>query len=83
MCVAQQMQIAVELALDRQHGAEPLDRHVGEREQMVEHNAVAFAEHAPVVGLERGLRRRQRRTLRIVDEIERQSRARRGRSRAH
>ena len=36
----------------------------------VEHDAVALAEHALVVGFERVLRRRQRRSLRIVDEIE-------------
>src|SRR5262249_52236483 len=72
MRVQQKVEGAVELALREQGRSEALDRHVGEREQVVEHDAVALAEDALVVGLERGLRGRQRRSLRVVDEIERQ-----------
>ena len=61
--------------METQRRAEALDRHVGEREELVEHDAVIVAEDALVVGLERRLRRRQRRPLRIVDEIEREPRA--------
>ena len=49
------VEIAVEQALRQQDRAESLDRHVGEREQVVEHDAEALAEHALVVGLELNL----------------------------
>src|SRR5262245_1881448 len=68
--LAQEPEVVVELALGDEHRAEPLDRHVGERVQAVEHDAVALAEHALVVGLEGELVGWQRRSLRIVDEVE-------------
>src|SRR6266849_1958410 len=70
MLLPPQVEIAVDFPPGDQDRAKALDRHVGERVEVVERDAVAFAEHAPVVGLERGLRRRQRRSLRIVDEVE-------------
>src|SRR5215218_6503515 len=69
MRALQQAEIAIELALDREHGAETVDRHVGEREQTIEDNAVTLAKLAPVLGFERVLRWRQRWALRIIDEI--------------
>src|SRR4051794_6450917 len=72
MRALQEVEIAVELALDRQHGAKTFDRHIGEREQMIEDNAVSLSEHTLIVGFEYLLRRRQRRPLRIVDEVENQ-----------
>ena len=69
MGLAQQAHVAVELALRDQGRAEPLDRHVGKREQAVEFDSEFAAELAPVVGFERLLRRRQRRALRVVDEF--------------
>src|SRR5712691_4541644 len=74
MRVLQKVEVAVELALGHEDRAEALDRHVGERVEPVEHDAVALAEHALVVGLERRLRRRQRWSLRIVDEVEHEPR---------
>ena len=74
MRVLQQIEVSLEFALGDQDRAEALDRHVGEREEPVEGDAVALAEHALVVGLERFLRRRQRRPLRIVDEVEHEPR---------
>ncbi len=70
MGVLQQREVAVERALRDEDRAEALDRHVGERIEVVEHDAVLLAEHALVVGLERVLRRGQGRALRIVDEVE-------------
>src|SRR3954468_6653913 len=52
MRALQQAEIAVELALHRQHCAETLDRHVGEREQVIENNAVSLSEHTLIVGFE-------------------------------
>src|SRR5262249_52913724 len=66
----QQSEVAIELAVGNKDRAETLDRHVGERIELVENNAVALVEHAFVVVFERLLRRRQRRSLGIVDEIE-------------
>src|SRR5262245_36569887 len=66
----QQVEVAVELAVGNEDRAEALNRHVGERVESVENDAVIFAEHALVVVLERLLRRRQRRTLGIIDEVE-------------
>src|SRR5947209_1571052 len=50
--------------------AAALDRHVGERVEAVEGDAEALAELAPVIGLERRLRRRQRGPQRVVNEVE-------------
>src|SRR3954447_23865141 len=72
MRALQQAEIAVELALHRQHGAKTFDRHIGEREQMIEDNAVSLSENTLIVGFEYLLRRRQRRPLRIVDKVENQ-----------
>src|SRR5450631_3658134 len=74
MGVLQKLEIAVEFALVDQHGAEALDRHIGQHEQFVEHDAVAPAQYALVIRFERGLRWRQRRPLRIVDEVKRKLR---------
>ena len=61
---------------------EAADRHVGDREQPVEDDAVAAPQLAAVVGLELGLRRRQERADRVVDEGQRRRRCPAGRSRA-
>ena len=50
--VAQQLQIAVELAFGNQHGAKTLDGHVGDDEEFVELNAEVRHQFALVVGLE-------------------------------
>src|SRR5262245_34963761 len=75
MGVAEETEIVVELAFGNQRRAEPLDRHVGERVETVEYDTVTLAEDAFVIGLKRGLRRRQRRTLRIVDQVDGKARA--------
>ena len=57
---AEQIQVAIELAVGQEGCAEALDRHVGERVEPVENNPIALAEDAPVILLKRLLRRRQR-----------------------
>ena len=47
-----------------------LQTDVGQHEQVIKHDAVALAQMAAVIGLERTLCRRQRRALRVIDEIE-------------
>ena len=54
----QQIEVAVKLPVRDQNRAEALDRHVGERKEMVENNPVALPERAPVILLQRPLRRR-------------------------
>src|SRR5262249_56174479 len=56
----QQVEVAIELAVSNEDRAETLNRHVGERIEPVENDAVGLAEHAVIVVLERLLRRRQR-----------------------
>src|SRR6476660_697340 len=70
MGILQKPKIAFEFAVGHECRAETLNRHVGEDIKLVEHDAVLFTEHALVVSLERGLRRRKQRTLRIVNKIE-------------
>src|SRR4029077_2116333 len=70
MSILQKPKIAFEFAIGHECRAETLNRHVGEDIKPVEHDAVLFAEHALIVGLERGLRRRKRRALRIVNKVE-------------
>src|SRR6266478_5472581 len=70
MGLSQQVDVTLELAFGEQEGAEALDRHVGKREETIEGDPVALAEHALVVGFQRLLRGRQARPLRIVDEGE-------------
>ena len=70
----QQVEVAIELAVGNEGRAEALNRHVGERVEPIENNAVTLAEHALVVVLERLLRRRQRRPLGIVDDVEHEPR---------
>jgi two-component system LytT family response regulator len=70
---AQQRHVGGESALGHQRRPETLDRHVRERQQVVEADPEALAEHAPVVGLERLLGRRQRRALGVVDEIQQET----------
>src|SRR5260221_12356247 len=74
MCALQQVEVAIELAVGNEDRAEALNRHVGERVEPVENNAVTLAEDALVVVLERLLRRRQRRPLGIVDDVEPEAR---------
>ena len=69
---AQELHVAVELALRDQHGAEALNRHVGERVKPIEGHALARGELALVIGFELRLRRRQCRSLRVVHEVERE-----------
>src|SRR5712692_5114422 len=76
MRAMQQIHVLAELPLGDQHRAEALDRHVGESEQFVEHHAMRFAQVALVVRFELVLRGRQRRALRVVDEIQRETAAR-------
>ena len=51
-------------------------RHVGDDVELVEFNAVLFAQTRVVIGFELLLRGRQHRTLRVVDQIQRESRPR-------
>src|ERR1700730_13337078 len=74
MCALQQVEVAIELAVGNEDRAEALNRHGGERVESVENNAVTLAEHALVVVLERLLRRRQRRPLGTVDDVEHEPR---------
>ena len=67
---AQEPHVIAELPLRHQRGAEPLDRHVGDRVEPVEGDAEFLAEDALVVALELRLRRRQARPLRVVDEVD-------------
>src|SRR6267142_2364045 len=68
----QQRHVLVEGSLRHQRRAEALDRHVGERVEAVEAHTVALAELALVVRLELVLGRRQRGTLRVVDQVQRE-----------
>src|SRR3979490_3287829 len=70
MRLPKQIEIAIELVLGDEDRAEALNGHIGKRIEPVELNAAALAEHALVVRFERLLRRRQRWSLRIVDEVE-------------
>src|SRR4051812_5516178 len=70
MSLAQQIDVAIELALGDKDRAEALNRHVCKRIEPVERDAVTLAEHALVIGLQRLLRRRQRWPLWIIDKIE-------------
>src|SRR5260370_38104954 len=70
MCALQQVEVEIELSVGNEDCAEALNRHVGERVEPVENNAVTLAEHALVVVLERLLLRRQRRPLGIVADVE-------------
>src|SRR3954470_19830200 len=70
MSVAQQIDVAIELALGDKDRAEPLNGHVCKRIESIELDAVTLAEHALVIGFQRFLRRRQRRPLRIIDKVE-------------
>ncbi len=72
----QKRHVLVELPLGDERRAEALDRHVGERVEAVEGNAVMLAEDAAVVRLQRALRRWQPRSLRVVDEVQHQTAAR-------
>ena len=74
--VLEQLQVGSEPALADEGAAEALDRHVGEHEEVAELDAEVRAQLAPVVGLQRRLRRRQHRPLRVVDQVERQAGAR-------
>src|SRR6266480_6236255 len=71
----QQLHVGVELPPGDEHRAESGDRHVRERVEPVETDAEALAEHPLVVGFELFLRGRQRRSLRVIHETERQTRA--------
>ena len=50
MGVLEQRQIIVERALREQHRSEALDRHIGERVEIIEDNTVLLTQHAPVIG---------------------------------
>ena len=69
---AQQGHVARELPLRDERRSEALDRHVGEREQPIEHDAEMRAKLALVVGFELVLRGWQIGAQGVVDEIERQ-----------
>ena len=73
---AQRRHVGVELSLGDQHAAEALNRHVGEREQAIEHDAVTLAQMLFIRGFERGLGWRQARALRVVDQVEDQAASR-------
>ncbi len=72
----EQSHVRLEAALRDQHRAEALDRHVGEHEQPVEHDAEVLEQLALVVRLERDLIGRQHRALRVVDQVQHQAGAR-------
>src|SRR6266705_2362781 len=71
----QQLHVGAELSSGDERRAESGDRHVGERVEPVEADAEALAEHPLVVRLEVFLRGRQRSSLRVVHEVEREMRA--------
>src|SRR5512134_1059063 len=71
----QQRHVIPELPFADQRAAETGDRLIGDRQQSVESNSELLGQQALVVGLELRLRWRQGRPLRVVDEIQRESRA--------
>jgi hypothetical protein len=69
-CALQEIEVTIELAVGDQDRAEALDRHIGERIEPVENDPVSLTQHAPVLLLEFALRRRRRRSLRVIDGVE-------------
>ena len=67
---AQQLHVAVELTFRDEHRAEALDRHVGQREQLVEDDAVVLQQMRLIGRLQGLLRWRQRRPLRVENKIQ-------------
>ena len=76
MAGPQQRLVVGQLPAGAQHGAEALDRHVRQGEELVEDDAEVGGEHPPVVGLQLGLGWGQHRPLGVVDEVQRQPRLR-------
>ena len=66
----QQVHVVVELAFGYQHRTKALDRHVGDGQQLVEHDAEMIEQFALVIGLQRELIRRQRSALRVEHKIQ-------------
>jgi len=70
----EQCHVGLEFALADQRAAEAVDRHVGQREQVVEADAELRLQLALVVGLQRALVGWQGRPQRVVDQAQRQAR---------
>src|SRR4051812_5026852 len=70
MRAPEQRHVLAKLPFGNQRAPEPLDRHVRQRVEMIENNAMAHAELALVIGLERLLARWQRWALRVVYKVE-------------
>ena len=66
----QERHIALVFAARTEGAREALDGHVGEGIQGVEDDAVLAGQSFAVVGFERGLRRGQMGSLRVIDEVE-------------
>ena len=66
----QQVHVFPELSLRNQGAAEALNRHIGYREQAVEHNAKLFEQMLFIVLLQCHLWRRQAWSLRVVDKVQ-------------
>ncbi len=65
--------VLVERPLGYERRSEALDRHVGKRVEAREADAKALAQVFFVLGFQSGLRGRQHRSLRVINEIERQA----------
>lgn len=71
--VLEQRHVVAELVLGNQHAAKTLDRHVRDREQTVELDAVLVEKMLAIIRLQLHLGRRQRGAARVVDQIELQA----------
>src|SRR5258705_13833194 len=69
MRTLQQIEVTIELTVGDKRCTEPLDGHVGQRIEAIEDNAIALAEHAPVIFLERALWRGERRSLWVIEKV--------------
>ena len=69
VAVAQQLHVVVELIMGQQHRTETTDRHVGNRQQMIEAQTEMRHQFTLVVSLQRRLGRRQRRASGVINKV--------------
>src|SRR6266478_3949439 len=70
----QQLHVFIEFVVASQITRKPADGKIGKRVEPIEHDAEKLLELSLVIGLKLGLRRRQKRAHRIVNEMQRQVR---------
>src|SRR5262245_15637136 len=74
MSILEETEIAVEFACGDECRAKALNWHVGQNKELVENDVVLLAQYPLVIGLQRGLRGRERGALWVVNEVERKAR---------